>query len=339
MKAARGRRLRGRRRPRASRSGGVTVAPEYHCSNDRRSATTSAPSPTESDSRCIVLSGKTEPGIVARQTLGIAAVHAPRIGGPGGSNARGPNAYSGWTVRRGASAKPCNSVSVRRCSSAGQGRSGFTWSAVTGDTPPQSSIPDREKGPQILAEVGRRLQVHLRGQQHAGQGDRVVEYRGVAGLLGRPSQCPPLAGSSGRSPPARGRGVRGRRQWLPVPRARSTSGLTDSDEDPGGERNRQLSGGLEGQQVAARDPCRVRRGDTPDHPGGSRPSSPATALPFAAAPARRAAARLGWRAAGVRSRRVPGRRCRPGSRRSMRSRAPPAIQRRRRSVLRVPRPV
>jgi hypothetical protein len=31
-------------------------------------------------------------------------------------------------------------------SSAGQARSGFTWSAVTGDTPPQSSMPAWSSG-------------------------------------------------------------------------------------------------------------------------------------------------------------------------------------------------
>ncbi len=41
---------------------------------------------------------------------------------------------------------PADSVAVRSTSSAGHARSGFTWSAVTGETPPQSSIPASSSG-------------------------------------------------------------------------------------------------------------------------------------------------------------------------------------------------
>ena len=44
-------------------------------------------------------------------------------------------------MRRGASVLPAASVARRSTSSRGHGRSGFTWSGVTGETPPQSSIP------------------------------------------------------------------------------------------------------------------------------------------------------------------------------------------------------
>ncbi len=37
--------------------------------------------------------------------------------------------------------KPADSVTARRRLMAGQGASGFTWSMVTGETPPQSLMP------------------------------------------------------------------------------------------------------------------------------------------------------------------------------------------------------
>ena len=57
-------------------------------------------------------------------------------------------------MSRGARAKPRASVTARRRSSAGQGRSGLTWSAVTGDTPPQSSMPASSSTPKSSARLG-----------------------------------------------------------------------------------------------------------------------------------------------------------------------------------------
>ena len=68
-------------------------------------------------------------------------------------------------MRRGASTWPAASVASRSTSSAGHARSGFTWSAVTGETPPQSSMPASSSGRQIVGEVRRRLHVDL-GRQH-----------------------------------------------------------------------------------------------------------------------------------------------------------------------------
>ncbi len=53
----------------------------------------------------------------------------------------GRAAYSGWIARRSRRRNPRSSVVARRASIAGHGRSGLTWSGVTGETPPQSSIP------------------------------------------------------------------------------------------------------------------------------------------------------------------------------------------------------
>ena len=67
---------------------------------------------------------------------------------------------------------------VSRC---GQGASGFTWSGVTGETPPQSSSPAAD---QLLVDagrqVGRRLDVHRPAQHQPRRGDgpeQVVEPR------------------------------------------------------------------------------------------------------------------------------------------------------------------
>ena len=49
--------------------------------------------------------------------------------------------YSGWAVSRARRVNPASAVISRRRSSEGQGRSGFTWSGVSGETPPQSSTP------------------------------------------------------------------------------------------------------------------------------------------------------------------------------------------------------
>ena len=70
------------------------------------------------------------------------------------SQRSGSRTYSGYTVNRGARANPLASVTARRRSRAGQGRSGFTWSAVTGDTPPQSSMPASSSTPKSSDRLG-----------------------------------------------------------------------------------------------------------------------------------------------------------------------------------------
>ena len=106
---------------------------------------------------------------------------------------------------------------------AGQGRSGFTWSGVTGETPPQSSMPAATSAARSsgVGQVGRRLQVDRRVEHQPGGGDRPEELVAVARGACATSTCPAWAGSSGRSPPARGRGARGRRRWRASASSRS----------------------------------------------------------------------------------------------------------------------
>ena len=73
-----------------------------------------------------------------RRRVASAATWAETRGSSHGSPAR---TYSGCTVSRAASSKPHSAVIARSRSSEGQGRSGLTWSGVSGETPPQSSTP------------------------------------------------------------------------------------------------------------------------------------------------------------------------------------------------------
>ena len=50
-------------------------------------------------------------------------------------------ANNGWIARRGARRFPAAAVRAASSSTTGHGRSGLTWSGVTGDTPPQSLMP------------------------------------------------------------------------------------------------------------------------------------------------------------------------------------------------------
>ena len=72
----------------------------------------------------------------------------------GWSQRSGSRANDGYTVSRGARVCPAASVASRSTSSAGHARSGFTWSAVTGDTPPQSSMPASSSGPRSSDRFG-----------------------------------------------------------------------------------------------------------------------------------------------------------------------------------------
>ncbi len=56
-------------------------------------------------------------------------------------SSHGSARYGGWAVSRSFSTNPADSDAAASASTAGQGRSGFTWSGVSGETPPQSSTP------------------------------------------------------------------------------------------------------------------------------------------------------------------------------------------------------
>ena len=62
--------------------------------------------------------------------------------------------YSGYAVSRGARVKPRASVMPRSRSTPGHGRSGFTWSMVMGETPPQSSMPQSSSRPKSSDRFG-----------------------------------------------------------------------------------------------------------------------------------------------------------------------------------------
>ena len=104
--------------------------------------------------------------------------------------------------------------------------------------------------------------------------------------------------------------------------------LADADEDPGGERDAELAGGLEGGQAAGRAPCRARRGGSRGRRGATRSSSPGWGRrPGGAASSSLRRGRRRWRGGAGRSRRARARPWRPGSRRWRRSRARPATRR------------
>ena len=149
-------------------------------------------------------------------------------------------------MSRGASVLPAASVAARSTSRSGHGRSGFTWSGVTGETPPQSSIPASTSAAEVvgLGQVGGRLQVDRRVEHQPGGGDGPEELVRVAGrraphrgaglgqeVLDDHLLHVPVAGVGG------GDGDEGVEPLAP--------GLADADQDPGGERHPGAPGGLE----------------------------------------------------------------------------------------------
>ena len=124
-----------RRRPSRSRSGGRRCGPRC----PRRCAGRCGPPPAKPPSGSCQgsptgrTSSRTRPSSSAR-----AATWAETRGSIQGSPAR---TYSGWAVSRARRVKPAVAVIERSRSREGQGRSGLTWSGVSGETPPQSSTP------------------------------------------------------------------------------------------------------------------------------------------------------------------------------------------------------
>ena len=154
-------------------------------------------------------------------------------------------------VRRGASVWPAASVASRRMSSAGQARSGFTWSAVTGETPPQSSMPACSSGPRSSERLGgactwmsggstRRAAAMAHCRSSGGQG--AAWTMAVPGL-GRKfctitsCTCPWRACDGGD-------GAQRGQLAAPV--------VADADQDAGGEGDGELAGELQGGQPAGR---------------------------------------------------------------------------------------
>ena len=249
---------RGRRRP-AVRAPACRVAVEL-----ARAARPSRRRPTRSRRggrrcgpwcRCVSLqvdpAGGGEPAVrllprparPARRPRGARPVSgrpAPRRARAAGrrSTASPRSTYRGYAVSRSRSVNPASADRAASSSMAGQGRSGLTWSAVTGETPPQSSMPGAEHERELVAdEVRRRLQPHLRPEHEPGDGDRggevvevgvrVVRHRGVR-------LRPEVLDDRLLDVPVRPRRGPDREQRLGPLDAR----LPDADEDAGGERAR-----------------------------------------------------------------------------------------------------
>ncbi len=152
-------------------------------------------------------------------------------------------------VRRGASVCPAASVASRRMSSAGQARSGFTWSAVTGETPPQSSMPASSSGPSSSERLGgactwisggstRRAAAMAQCRSSGGQGaalNMAVPALGRKFWTMTSCTCPWRACEAAMA--------RSAASW-------SARVVADADEDAGGEGDGQLAGGLQGGQPA-----------------------------------------------------------------------------------------
>ena len=136
--------------------GGGLLAPEYHCVERWPMSTTSAPSCTTS--AAVTFSGQIAPGSsrpkfsASQRSSTLKRSDASIQRGVADSPISAMN--SGYTVRRGANARPDSSVTSRSRSRAGHGRSGFTWSAVTGETPPQSSMPAVSSAPKSSLKFG-----------------------------------------------------------------------------------------------------------------------------------------------------------------------------------------
>ena len=87
--------------------------------------------------------------------------------------------------RRGASVRPAPAAAAASSERSGHGASGLTWSGVTGETPPKSSMPaSSRRGNSACARFGRRLDGDVERHQQARERDRpeVVVERGLGRL-------------------------------------------------------------------------------------------------------------------------------------------------------------
>ena len=189
-------------------------------------------------------------------------------------------------MSRGASSSPRLSLAARSSSSSGHGASGLTWSIVTGETPPQSSMPASSSAREVAGQVRRRLHRDLRRQDQPRGRDRpqqLLERR--LGRVGHPRaglRAEVLDDHLLHVRPGR----RDRAQRVEPLLAR----LADADQDPGRERHArlarepqrleprrgQLVGRAEVRAAARRQPLRR----------SSRASAPSTPRPAAAARSR-----------------------------------------------------
>ncbi len=172
----------------------------------------------------------------------------PRRGGR--STARRPATYDGWAVSRARSSKPQSSVTWRSRSSEGHGRSGFTWSGVSGETPPQSSTPapsrarhssrstrlggacSRTFGPSTIRATASAATYSSRPRSSTCR----IAVSGLARKFWTMTSCTwPYCRATRRS--------------AKIDSARSVERLADADQQAGGERDREPAGVLEHPQA------------------------------------------------------------------------------------------
>ena len=107
----------------------------------------------------------------ARPGLGVGERRDRGVAAPGRSRSSASRTNSGCAVSRSRSSKPSSAVRAARSSRCGHGRSGFTWSAVSGETPPQSSAPARTQQVELgrVREVRRHLDRACAAPSRAGR--------------------------------------------------------------------------------------------------------------------------------------------------------------------------
>ena len=255
--------------------GGSASRPTYHCVDRRPTRTTSAPSPTLRTSPTVC--GCTAPGIVATEALGIGAVHDGEAEvlvdpGLGGGGVLGVDREPGSELEAGGLGDRAEAIAV------GPGALGVD--VVGGDGRDAAPVVDAgvEQHPEVVGEVGRRLEVDLRREDQAGEGDGLEVGVGGAGRglvhggagLGQEVLDDHLlhvapAGVAG------GDGLERLDAVGPV--------LAEADEDPGGERNGELAGRLERGEPALGLLVGAAAVGVEVGVAATRASSPATATP------------------------------------------------------------
>ncbi len=113
----------------------------------------------------------------------------------GSSHGSGCSTYGGWAASRSRSSKPASALSAASLSMFGHGRSGLTWSGVSGETPPQSSTPARSSRPSSVESdrFGGACTRAFGPEQQPGDGDRgdvLLQLQVVVGLHRRPRLGP-----------------------------------------------------------------------------------------------------------------------------------------------------
>ncbi len=229
-------------------AGGADEAPEYHAVLRGPMWRTSMPSSTCSGVAGLMRCTRTAPGSSRPRPFGVAAVEhreaqavvEPAVGVEG---ELGVDGEPGGEHEAGGLGHRPQAVEV------GPGPLGVH--VVGGDGGDPAPVVDArlEQHPEVVGQVGRRLQVDVHGQDQPGQGDGVEVL--VAGAGSGPEHRRARLGQEVLdddllhvAPAGVGLGDGGQRVDAVL------AGLADADEDAGGERDGQLAGCLERGQAA-----------------------------------------------------------------------------------------